>query len=66
MDRAARLPNESICIICECQKDRGILLYQSFICRDCEVEIIQTDTSDPKYRYYLKQLKKVSKPEVLY
>lgn len=58
--------NESVCIVCECEKRMGIYLYQSFICRDCEIDMIQTETSDPKYRYYLMQLKKISRSEILF
>jgi hypothetical protein len=31
---------------------------------DCEKDLIQTDTSDPKYKYFLKQLKKITTPEI--
>lgn len=52
------------CVICENQKSKGIHLYTSFICSDCEHELIQTDTNDPKYKHFLKQLKKVNTPEI--
>jgi len=52
------------CIICEHKKIEGIHLYTKFICMDCEKDMIQTDTSDPKYKYYLTQLKKVNTPEI--
>ncbi|WP_075979805.1 sigma factor G inhibitor Gin [Bacillus massilinigeriensis] len=53
------------CVICEQYKFKGIHLYTSFICRDCENDLIKTDTSDPKYKFYLKQLKKINTPEIL-
>ncbi|WP_066302031.1 sigma factor G inhibitor Gin [Bacillus sp. FJAT-29937] len=53
------------CVICEQTKLRGIHLYTSFICTDCESDLIATDTSNPKYKYYLKQLKKITNPELL-
>ncbi|XJZ27354.1 sigma factor G inhibitor Gin [Bacillota bacterium Lsc_1132] len=52
------------CVICEQMKPKGIHLYTSFICTDCESDLIQTETSDPKYKYYLKQLKKITTPEI--
>ncbi|QQZ09473.1 sigma factor G inhibitor Gin [Heyndrickxia vini] len=52
------------CIICEQPKILGIHLYTSFICSDCEKDIVQTDTNDPKYEYYINQLKLVIKPEI--
>ena len=45
------------CIVCEQRKDSGIHLYTSFICIECEQEIVNTDIDDPKYKFYLKQLK---------
>lgn len=51
------------CVICEKLKNNGIHLYTSFICNECEQDLIHTDTDHPMYRYYLKQLKKVNTPE---
>lgn len=64
---SSALPNKQpgeTCVICEDEKLRGIHLYTSFICTDCEHDLIKTDTDDPKYKYYLHQLKKVTKPEI--
>ena len=44
------------CIICDNIKVEGIHLYGSFICQECEKNIINTNTSDSKYQYYLKIL----------
>ncbi|MFE8698978.1 sigma factor G inhibitor Gin [Cytobacillus sp. FJAT-53684] len=55
---------EEECVICEQAKQKGIHLYTSFICTDCEVDLISTDTSNPKYKYFLKQLRKVTHPEI--
>ncbi|GIN42293.1 MULTISPECIES: sigma factor G inhibitor Gin [Heyndrickxia] len=52
------------CIICEQPRHNGIHLYTSFICLECEKDIVQTDTNDPKYKYYINQLKLVVKPEI--
>ncbi len=52
------------CVVCECMKMSGIHLYTSFICEECEREMIGTDTRDIKYKYYLKQLKKITNPEI--
>ena len=64
---SSALPDKQIeekCVICEDVKMRGIHLYTSFICTDCEHDLIKTETDDPKYKYYLNQLKKVTKPEI--
>ncbi|RLQ91707.1 sigma factor G inhibitor Gin [Falsibacillus albus] len=52
------------CIVCEEHKSKGIHLYTSFICRDCEEDMVHTDTKDPKYKYYINQLKKITTPEI--
>lgn len=51
-----------VCIVCEKQKEKGIHLYTSFICVDCEKEILATQTFDPKYKFYLEKLKRVNTP----
>lgn len=64
---SSALPNKPLeekCVICDDVKSRGIHLYTSFICTDCEHDLIKTETDDPKYKYYLNQLKKVTKPEI--
>jgi hypothetical protein len=55
---------EETCVICEDLKPIGIHLYTSFICTDCEYDLIRTGTNDPKYKYFLKQLKKITNPEI--
>lgn len=52
------------CVICEESKWKGIRLYNSFICAECEQKIIATDTNDPQYKFYLKQLRKINTPEI--
>ncbi|GGE84462.1 sigma factor G inhibitor Gin [Priestia taiwanensis] len=51
-----------ICVICECEKSVGIHLYMSFICEECEADILCTDTDNPKYTFFLEQLKKTTTP----
>ena len=52
------------CAVCEQIKGMGIHLYTTFICEECERDMIRTDTNDPKYQYYLKQLRKITNPEI--
>jgi len=47
------------CLICERQKTLGIHLYHSFICLECEADIINTKTSDKKYQFYIHRLKQM-------
>jgi Inhibitor of sigma-G Gin len=55
---------ERKCVICDQFKPKGIHLYTSFICVECEKDLIHTETTDPKYKYFLKQLKKITTPEI--
>lgn len=47
------------CVVCEQEKEKGIFIYKGFLCEECEKEIVQTDTDDPRYMFYLEQLRKV-------
>jgi len=49
-----------MCGVCEKEKDRGIHLYNMFICYECEKEIIQTEPSEQKYHYFLKKLRSIN------
>ncbi|MDM5152851.1 sigma factor G inhibitor Gin [Bacillus sp. DX1.1] len=51
--------DEKVCIVCEHKKDDGIHLYTSFICEACERDMVETETNDPKYIYFLQQLRKI-------
>lgn len=53
-----------LCVVCEERKMRGIHLYTSFICADCERDMVSTETNDPKYIYFLTRLKKVAVPGI--
>lgn len=55
---------QETCVICNQLKPKGIHLYTSFICTECESDLVHTETNDPKYKYFLKQLKKITTPEI--
>ncbi|TFB21061.1 sigma-G inhibitor, Gin [Filobacillus milosensis] len=46
------------CKICEEWKNEGIYLLISFICSDCEKEILDTDPQDERYQYYIDRMKR--------
>lgn len=50
------------CIVCEENKTEGIHLYTSFICSECEEEMVGTETNEPKYQYFIDKLKRVNTP----
>ncbi|WP_411501064.1 sigma factor G inhibitor Gin [Bacillus thuringiensis] len=48
-----------VCIVCETERKEGIYVYNNLICYECEKDMVNTETYDPKYIYYLKQLRKL-------
>ncbi|WP_436866492.1 sigma factor G inhibitor Gin [Bacillus fungorum] len=48
-----------VCIVCEIERKEGIYVYNNLICYECEKDMVNTETNDPKYIYYLKQLRKL-------
>ncbi|EJS61315.1 carnitine--CoA ligase [Bacillus cereus] len=48
-----------ICIVCETKRKEGIYVYNNLICYECERDMVNTETNDPKYIHYLKQLRKL-------
>nr|WP_114746947.1 sigma factor G inhibitor Gin [Falsibacillus pallidus] len=55
---------EEVCVVCDERRAKGIHLYTSFICSECEEDMVRTDTRDPKYKYYIDRLKKITTPEI--
>jgi hypothetical protein len=49
------------CRVCNQQKENGIMIYQAYICTDCEKEILSTDPADEKYQIFVEKLK-ISNP----
>lgn len=47
------------CIICNQVKSDGIHICTSFICTDCESELVQTDVLDVKYSYFIEQMRQI-------
>ncbi|WP_042220812.1 sigma factor G inhibitor Gin [Oceanobacillus manasiensis] len=52
------------CGICEEDKVRGIHLYTTFICTECEHNMIHTEPREEKYNYYVRKLKNATKPKL--
>ncbi|MFZ4454491.1 sigma factor G inhibitor Gin [Salibacterium aidingense] len=53
------------CILCERYENAGIHIMDSFICRNCEKELILLDTGDPKYNEAIKKLRKLKASKLL-
>lgn len=54
------LENKHTCIVCDKEKDKGINVYNLFICFQCEQKIIQTEPEDPSYAYFVEKLKRMN------
>lgn len=52
-------PTGETCLICEERKQIGIHICHQFICQSCEQKLVQADTGDEAYAYYLKKLRKL-------
>ncbi|MFQ3546567.1 sigma factor G inhibitor Gin [Halobacillus rhizosphaerae] len=46
------------CSICSKETDDGIHLLKLYICHACEKEMIDTPADNPRYDYFVKQMKK--------
>ncbi|MDQ1910972.1 sigma factor G inhibitor Gin [Paenibacillus sp. GD4] len=47
------------CIICGHSKENGIMIISTFICEDCETEMVRTDVRDAKYPFFIHQMKQI-------
>ncbi len=47
------------CIVCNEPKPRGITIFGQFICDRCEQEIVNTEVSDERYRFFIERMKRI-------
>ncbi|WP_276357697.1 sigma factor G inhibitor Gin [Cohnella caldifontis] len=47
------------CIVCGQPKAEGITIVTEFICTSCEAEMVQTDTDDEKYPFFVRKLRQL-------
>ncbi|MBM7704938.1 sigma factor G inhibitor Gin [Metabacillus iocasae] len=54
--------SKEICCVCEETKPitEGIHIFSEFLCRECESEIVSTETNTRRYRYFVQKLKRVT------
>lgn len=57
-------PIGEICIICEEKKHRGIHLYTHFLCRDCEKDMVHTETNETQYNFYIEKLRRLTETKL--
>ena len=47
------------CYICEESHEKGIVLIDKFICRTCELNIVETPQNELAYEFYKKKVKEI-------
>lgn len=47
------------CTICDNFSDLGIHIVSSFICKQCEQEMVKTDVRDERYPFFVSRMKHV-------
>ncbi|GEN34593.1 sigma factor G inhibitor Gin [Aneurinibacillus danicus] len=52
-------PENCSCIVCGNKEARGIFIFDSFVCQQCEQEIVATDASEDKYRFFIRQMRRI-------
>jgi hypothetical protein len=50
---------KSTCIVCLKEQMIGIYIWDHFICRDCEGEMVVTDVCDEKYPFFIQRMRKL-------
>lgn len=48
---------ENICYICRKERENGIMIGKSLICKECENEIINMDIDNIEYNFYKNRIK---------
>lgn len=54
-----RNTTDQICMICERKSEVGIHLVSSFICCNCEQEMVATDVMDERYPFFVARMKQI-------
>lgn len=48
---------QNICNICRNEKDNGIMIGKSLVCKECENRIIKIDIKNIEYEFYKNKIK---------
>ena len=54
------LVNKQTCAVCDNQKEKGLNVYNLFICSQCEQKMVKTEPEDPSYAYFVEKLKRLN------
>ncbi|HWO76076.1 MAG TPA: sigma factor G inhibitor Gin [Bacillus sp. (in: firmicutes)] len=55
---------KELCIICEEEKEHGIHLYTSFLCCECEKQMLTLEPGDPFYQYFIEKMRKIKNIQI--
>lgn len=50
---------DQVCTICGKESELGIHIVTSFICSDCEQEIVTIDVKDERYPFFVNRMKTI-------
>jgi hypothetical protein len=56
--RGEEMEQES-CLFCTCRSVQGLRIFSFFICRECEVKLMNTSPDDERYHDYVQKVKKI-------
>jgi hypothetical protein len=51
------------CVVCSARTEEGIFIFDHFICRPCEAEMVETDVDEQKYAYFIARMRKLWQAE---
>jgi hypothetical protein len=49
------------CYMCDRIDNRGIVIYNQYVCRNCELQLIKINLDELKYEFFKRKLKKMWK-----
>ncbi|WP_408005356.1 sigma factor G inhibitor Gin [Pseudalkalibacillus berkeleyi] len=48
-------------MVCEEKSNKGIYIFQHFLCTKCEQRMVVTETDDAEYQYFIEKLRKINR-----
>lgn len=54
------------CMICHVSANQGIKILDSFLCQDCEQEIVKTEVDDSRYTMFVSKMRDLNLQRYMY